>query len=48
MSVILSLLILTLHLTMLESMLIDMVETLDKQEFDLSKSLSEVTEDELK
>ncbi len=32
----------------LENMLIDMVETLDKQEFDLSKSLSEVPEEELK
>lgn len=32
----------------LEGMLIDMVETLDKQEFDLSKSLSEMTEEELK
>jgi hypothetical protein len=33
---------------MLETMLNDMVETLDRQEFDLSKSLSEVTETEFK
>lgn len=31
----------------LEAMLIDMVEKLDKQEFDLSKSLSEIDEKEL-
>lgn len=32
----------------LEALAIDMVEKLDKQEFDLSKSLSELTEKELK
>lgn len=31
----------------LESMFAEMVETLDKQEFDLSKSISEMSEEEL-